>query len=115
MQQDLFIWIRNIAYYVIMVTAVMHVVPKGDYQKYIRLFTGMVLILLVSAPVLGLFGVDQESISLMNMEEYADKIEEIEAETMYLYDVDVTEYFVDEQSENIETEDIKIEKIEIGE
>ena len=115
MKESLFIWIRNVAYYMIMVTAIMHLVPNGSYQKYIRLFTGMILILLLSMPVIRLFGVDPEGMVLINLEEYEDRITEIEGETMYLYDVDVSEYMEDEYSEEIVTENIKIEKIEIGE
>ena len=115
MKESLFEWIRNVAYYMILVTAVMHVVPKGNYQKYIRLFTGMILILLLSSPILKLFGVEQEQVSLINIEEYQDKLNEINNATMYLYEIDASSYVMDEEEANIDTEDIKIGKIKIGE
>lgn len=114
-KESLFEWIRNVAYYMILVAAVMHVVPKGNYQKYIRLFTGMILILLLSSPILKLFGVEQEQISLINIEEYQDKLNEINNATMYLYEIDASSYVMDEAEANIDTEDIKIGKIKIGE
>ena len=114
-KESLFEWIRNVAYYMILVTAVMHVVPKGNYQKYIRLFTGMILILLLSSPILKLFGVEQEQVSLINIEEYQDKLNEINNATMYLYEIDASSYVMDEEEANIDTEDIKIGKIKIGE
>ena len=99
----------------IMVTAVMHVVPNRSYQKYIRLFTGMILVLLLCTPVFKLLGMDQENISVINIEEFEDKIKEIEESTRYLYEINVSEHIADEEQEHIETQDIKIEKIEIGE
>ena len=35
-------WIQNIAFYLVLVTAVLHAVPNKDYKKYIRFFTGRV-------------------------------------------------------------------------
>ena len=54
----LYEWIRNIAFYLVLVTALLHIVPESGYQKYIRFFTGLVLILLVLSPVLKLFGME---------------------------------------------------------
>lgn len=33
-------WIQNIAFYLVLVTAVLHAVPNKDYKKYIRFFYG---------------------------------------------------------------------------
>lgn len=44
-------WIKNIAFYMILITAVMNVIPNHNYKKYINLFTGMVMIILVLAPI----------------------------------------------------------------
>lgn len=44
-------WIKNIAFYIILVTVVMNVIPNHNYKKYINLFTGMVMIILVLAPI----------------------------------------------------------------
>lgn len=49
--QELFEWIRNITYYLIFVTVVINLLPNKKYEKYIKFFTGMVLILLVLKPV----------------------------------------------------------------
>ena len=52
----LYEWIMNLSYYMVMVTAVMHIVPNSDYKRYIRFFTGLVLVLMLTDPVLGLLG-----------------------------------------------------------
>jgi stage III sporulation protein AF len=51
--EELFNWIRNITYYLIFITVVGNLLPNKKYEKYIKLFTGMVLILLVLKPVTG--------------------------------------------------------------
>lgn len=51
-------WIKNIAFYLILITAIMNVLPGNSYKKYIRLFTGMLLIILVLGPINQLFNAD---------------------------------------------------------
>ena len=51
--ENLFEWIRNIAYYLIFITVASNLLPNKKYEKYIRFFAGMVLILLVLKPVTG--------------------------------------------------------------
>lgn len=49
-------WIKNIAFYMILVTAVMNVIPNNNYKKYINLFTGIIMIILVVSPISSLLG-----------------------------------------------------------
>ncbi|MBE7719981.1 MAG: sporulation protein [Lacrimispora celerecrescens] len=51
--EELFNWIRNITYYLIFITVVGNLLPDKKYEKYIKLFAGMVLILLVLKPITG--------------------------------------------------------------
>ncbi|MEY8353067.1 stage III sporulation protein AF [Lachnospiraceae bacterium 54-53] len=51
--EKLFEWIRNITYYLIFVTVAVNLLPNKKYEKYIRFFAGMVLILLVLKPITG--------------------------------------------------------------
>lgn len=114
MRESVFSWIRNIAYYMILVTAMLHVIPNNSYQKYVKLFTGMVLILLLSTPLLQLFGIFQEQKTVIYMEEYLEKIKEIEEETKYLEEIEVSDY-LPEEGQHDHTEEIVVDKIEIGE
>lgn len=49
-------WIQNISVFLIISAAVLHAVPGKDYRKYIRFFTGIILILLLAEPILELSG-----------------------------------------------------------
>ena len=44
-------WVRTIVIYLILVSAVMHVLPDNQYKKYVQLFVGLLLILIVVGPV----------------------------------------------------------------
>lgn len=46
-------WIRGITYYLIFITVAVNLLPDKKYEKYIRFFSGMVLILLVLKPLTG--------------------------------------------------------------
>ena len=51
--EGIYEWIRNITYYLIFMTVVTNLLPDKKYEKYFRLFAGMVLILLVLKPFTG--------------------------------------------------------------
>jgi stage III sporulation protein AF len=53
--EQIYSLVRNIVVYLILVTIIMNLVGKSSYRKYISIFTGMVLILIVAKPILSLF------------------------------------------------------------
>ena len=73
----LYEWIRNVAFYLVLVTALLHVLPRSGDQKYIRFFTGLVLILLVLAPVLKLFQMEEELRDAYRDDSWLEQLEEI--------------------------------------
>lgn len=77
-------WIQKIAYYMIMVTLVMQVTAGEGYRKYIRLFTGIILILLILSPVVHLFGLEGEDFALSAEGEYEAAAERIEKKVQEL-------------------------------
>ncbi|MDR2024201.1 MAG: stage III sporulation protein AF [Hungatella sp.] len=87
--EELFSWIRNITYYLIFITVVGNLLPNKKYEKYIKLFSGMVLILLVLKPVTGGLRLDDtvayyfESISLKKEAgELTGKLSEMEGKRL---------------------------------
>ena len=56
----LYDWTNNIAFYMVMITMVLQLVPGHSFQKYIRFFVGLVLIFMLARPVLTLFGIAEE-------------------------------------------------------
>lgn len=54
----LYQWVGSILCYLILVSAVRAVLPSEKYEKYIRFFAGMILILLVVQPITGGLGLE---------------------------------------------------------
>lgn len=51
--EELYSWVKNITCYLIFITVAVNLLPNKKYEKYIRLFADMVLILLVVKPLTG--------------------------------------------------------------
>ena len=47
-------WVKNIVFFYIIMTAVLHLLPKNSYQKYVRFFGGIILVILLLTPLLEL-------------------------------------------------------------
>ena len=72
-------WMENIAFYMVIVVAAMQMVSGGSYKKYIRFFAGMILILMLTGPILKIFGMSEFQVT-----EYQKELEEIENATKYM-------------------------------
>lgn len=71
-------WIQNVSVYLIMTAAVMHAIPGKDYGRYIRFFSGLVLILLMFTPLLRAAGMERRFSELYSGVEYEMERQEIE-------------------------------------
>lgn len=60
MREELYGWIRSLAVFYIVFTSILHLVPNKKYDRYVRFFMGMILILMMSAPVFALLGKSEE-------------------------------------------------------
>ncbi len=56
MKEELYLWMKNLAVFYILFTAVLHLIPEKGYERYVRLFMGLLLILMMCMPVLSLLG-----------------------------------------------------------
>lgn len=108
MFEFLYEWIRNIAFYMVLVTAALQVIPNHTYKRYIRFFTGMILILLLLTPVLKILHLQEVSEILPDESAYRKKIEEITETTEYLKEVQLEDYVKEAEKSEIEVEEIQI-------
>lgn len=51
-------WVQGLAFYLVLMTVVLNLLPDRSYEKYLRLFTGVVFILLVFRPFADLTGIE---------------------------------------------------------
>ncbi len=118
----LYEWIKNIAFYMIIVSVIFKVLPGNGYQKYIQFFSGIVLILLVFLPIVRVLGKEQTIKDLYEGYSYEQKKEEMEMMENYFTDTDILDFLPEEylqegegQGEQPENETVRIEPVVIGE
>lgn len=72
-------WIENIAFYLVIIVAMMQMIPGNSYKKYIQFFAGMILILMMTGPILRIFGMEG-----YQSEEYQNELQAIEEATKHM-------------------------------
>ncbi len=53
-------WIKNITYYLIFISLISNLMPNRTYDRYIKLFSGAVFILIVAGPLTGSLKLDEK-------------------------------------------------------
>ena len=86
MKEELYEWMKNLAVFYILFTALLHLVPDKKYEKYVRLFMGLLLIGMMCMPVFALIGKGEELLNSfqVNYEENTQLMEEEEIEQMQI-------------------------------
>ena len=56
MKTEIYQWVKTLAVFYIVFSAVLHLVPDTKYERYIRSFMGILLIYILCTPVFALFG-----------------------------------------------------------
>lgn len=93
MREEIYRWMENLAVFYILFTAVLHLIPDNKYERYVRSFMGLLLILMLCTPVFSLLGkggqlmgnfqlhYNTENQSLMEME--AENLQEVYLQQSY--------------------------------
>lgn len=76
-------WIRNLAFYIVLVTMILQMLPDSVYKKYIRFFTGLVLILMLAEPILSGFHMKSDFEQLFRSVQYRQSAQEIRRAAEY--------------------------------
>lgn len=56
MKTEIYQWVKTLAVFYIVFSAVLHLVPDTKYERYIQAFMGILLIYILCTPVFALFG-----------------------------------------------------------
>lgn len=122
----LYEWIGNLTVYMVLVTAAIQVIPGTGYKKYIRFFTGLILILMLMSPVLKIFGMDGSFENLYDSEAYRRQVQEMEDAASYLGEIKIEDYpgegvaagegeeGLQDKGEEGEQDAIEVEEIQVG-
>lgn len=72
-------WMKGLAFFFIFMTAVLNCLPEEKYRRYVRLFLGLLLLILMIHPLLALFRLDEvlsREVSLGMLEAEASGLEQ---------------------------------------
>ena len=58
--EAIFSWMKNIAFFLILSGLLLQLLPDGKYRKYLKFFSGMILVILVASPVNHWFGLEEQ-------------------------------------------------------
>lgn len=115
MIEQIYGWIRNITVYLIMMTAVMHLIPGKNYRKYIRFFSGLILVLLMFSPLMKMTGFTARFSELYESKEYEMEKREIEKAGELYDEIRLSDYGVDDSDVSGDETEKSIEGIEVEE
>lgn len=96
MIEAIYAWMQDIVFFLVIVTAVLEVLPGTSYQKYIRFFTGLILMLLLLSPFLKLSGSGEVFTELYHGYEYEQHRRELEEQEAYFQDLDLLDFLPEE-------------------
>lgn len=110
-------WIMNAAFYLVIFTAVLHVLPGEQYQKYVRFFTGLVIVVLLFSPLFKLLGMEHLFQGFRENAEYRQLQKEMDQASDFLEEKqEEQEEKQEEKQEDGETETYQEgERIHVGE
>ena len=60
MKEAFYQWVKTLAVFYILFSAVLHLIPDPKYERYIRSFMGLLLIYILCTPVFAVFGRESE-------------------------------------------------------
>ncbi|MGO5052196.1 stage III sporulation protein AF [Lachnospiraceae bacterium LCP25S3_G4] len=95
-------WIQNIAFYLVIITAIVQVIPNNNYKKFLQFFVGIILVILLITPVLKLVGMEGTYRNLYQDGRYDQIVKGIEEKTQYLEGVNINDYISEEYREYVE-------------
>ncbi len=85
-------WMRSLAYYMVLMTAVLQVIPNKQYKKYIQFYMGLIIVLMLCSPIIKMLGMEENFWTLYQTNVYELEMKELEEKTEYLREVKLDEY-----------------------
>lgn len=82
MLETIYTWMENIAFYIVLIVAILHMIPGETYKKYIRFFVGLILIFMMIGPMLKIANMEKYT-----NEEYKKELRKIEQITNQMEDI----------------------------
>ncbi|MEY8392522.1 hypothetical protein D3Z36_00035 [Lachnospiraceae bacterium] len=88
----IFAWVKNLVCFYLLLTVILNLLPKKNYQKYVRFFSGMLLTLLVTSPVLSLMGNEEILREKISQAGLFQELDNLKLDTKFLEDTQKERY-----------------------
>lgn len=92
MFEFLYEWVRSLAYYMVLMTAILQVIPNKEYKKYIQFYMGLIIVLMLCTPILKIMGMEEQLFERYKSNVYELEIKELEEKSEYLREVELDAY-----------------------
>lgn len=80
----IFSWVKNLVCFYLLLTVVLHLLPRQNYRKYVRFFSGMLLTILVVSPALTLLGNEEALREKISQAEFFQDMDNRKLDTAHL-------------------------------
>lgn len=116
-------WMKNLSFFAVLGTAVLQIIPDHGFQKYVRFFTGLLLVLVLILPVLTMVGKEEVFTEIYKSRDYHEQVEETEKKRQNLMEqIQVLGQNDSEDGKDVKSQEdntgivnrIEVEQIEIG-
>lgn len=118
--QGVYDWIKNIVFFLVLLTIVNNVIGNESYKKYVNLISGMILIIIVISPIFNLFDIEKTLDFYLDKNTFITESHNFNKELIKLEDrqtqVIVEEYkkeIIKRTGKLLENEDLYISQIHI--
>lgn len=102
----IYTWVRNLSFFAVLSTAVLQMIPDHGFQKYVRFFTGLLMVSMLILPILQITGKKDIFTEIYESREYRDQIEESNEKRQNLMEqIKVLEKNMDETGQVKESEE----------
>ena len=113
-------WVKNLAFFAILSTAVLQMIPDQGFQKYVRFFTGLLMVSMLILPIFKVTGKENIFTDIYKSREYREQLEENSQKSQELIEQNtVLEQKNRTNEKDLENDDIEhnqrieVERIEI--
>lgn len=113
-------WVKNLAFFAILSTAVLQMIPDQGFQKYVRFFTGLLMVSMLLLPIFKVTGKENIFTDIYKSREYREQLEENSKKSQELIEqITVLEQKNRTNEKDLENDDIEhnqrieVERIEI--
>lgn len=85
-------WVQNVAVYLVLMTAIIEVIPNKEYQKYVKFYMGLVVVIMLCTPIIKVLGLEERVDVTYNAKKYRMEFDSLLEESTVMGEVNISDY-----------------------